>query len=141
MPAKKNADAAEPLGNNLVISDPLDHDGDGEKGGSLPGEDSTVAKGAKKKKGGSAFSAFPKTWIVLEESADIPPTGLPIGHNGNPFIIKPGEPVEVYDFLLEILDHAVQSGPVVHPQTGQVIGYRDRQRFPYRRIAAPEAVE
>lgn len=141
MPAKKNADAAEPLGSNLVISDPLDHDGNGEKGGSLPGGNSTAAKGAAKKKSNSPFSKFPMTWIVLEENTDIPPTGLPISHNGNPFIIKPGEPVEVYDFLLEILDHAVQSGPVIHPSTGQVIGYRDRQRFPYRRIAAPEAVE
>lgn len=50
--------------------DPLDHDGDGEKGGSLKGEQSTAAKGAAKKrskpkakpksKGSAARSARPK---------------------------------------------------------------------------------
>lgn len=29
--------------------DPLDHDGDGEKGGSLPGQQSTVKRGRRKK--------------------------------------------------------------------------------------------
>lgn len=142
-------DKAEELGSNLIVpdeameegaglgQDPLDHDNDGEKGGSLAGEQSTAAKGAAKKK--KAF--VEKTWIILEENNDIPPTGLPISHNGNPYIIKPGEPVEVPNFLIEILNHAVQSGPVVNPQTGQVTGYRDRQRFPYRRVDAPQAVE
>lgn len=32
--------------------DPFDHDGDGKPGGSLPGEQSTVAKGRRKKKSG-----------------------------------------------------------------------------------------
>ena len=32
-----------------TLADPLDHDGDGEAGGSLPGKASTVAKGRAKK--------------------------------------------------------------------------------------------
>lgn len=135
------SDDNDELGANLMVpEDALDHDNDGKKGGSLPGAKSTAAKGAKKK-AAKAKDDTPRTWIILEENSDIPPTGLPLGHNGNSYIIMPGEPVEVPNFLLEILDHAVQSGPVVQPQTGQVIGYRDRQRFPYRRIDAPEAVE
>lgn len=33
--------------------DPLDHDGDGEKGGSLKGEQSTVAKGRRRRAAGA----------------------------------------------------------------------------------------
>lgn len=72
--------------------------------------------------------------ILLEENDDIPPTGLPLGHNGTSYVIVPGEPVEVPEFLLDILDSAVMSGPQVDPQTRRVIGYRDRLRFPYRRL-------
>lgn len=34
--------------------DPLDHDGDGQPGGSLPGKQSTAAKGAAKRRKGKA---------------------------------------------------------------------------------------
>ena len=33
-----------------TLADPLDHDGDGAKGGSPKGEDSTAAKGARRKR-------------------------------------------------------------------------------------------
>jgi hypothetical protein len=82
-----------------------------------------------------------RTWIQLEENDEIPPTGQFLGHNGNGYLLKPGEPAHVPNHIIEILDHAVTSSPVVDPVTKQVIGHRDRMRFPYRRIAAPEAQE
>lgn len=76
--------------------------------------------------------------IILEEGENVPPTGLPVSHNGTAYIIKPGIEVTIPVFLLEILDHAVMSSPVVDPNSQQVIGYRDRLRYPYR-IARPAA--
>lgn len=82
-----------------------------------------------------------RTWIQLEENDEIPPTGQFIGHNGNGYLLKPGEPAHVPNHIIEILDHAVTSSPVVDPVTKQVVGHRDRMRFPYRRVAAPDGQE
>lgn len=82
----------------------------------------------------AAKEAKKKVRILVEENDDIPPTGLPIGHNGTAYVIKPGEPVEVPQFLLDILDNAVMSVPVTDPATKQVVGYRERLRYSYRRL-------
>lgn len=82
-----------------------------------------------------------RVWILLEDNDDIPPTGLYLGHNGTGYLLIPGEPVPVPDFILEILDHAVVTTPVTDPKTKRVVGHRDRMRFPYRRVAAPENPE
>lgn len=73
--------------------------------------------------------------IMLEENDDIPPTGLFVGVNGVSFLIRPGAEVEVPVGVVEVLRNAVMSMPTVDPQTGQVLGYRDRMRYPFRVIS------
>lgn len=80
----------------------------------------------------AAAVASEKVRIILEENPDIPPTGLFLGLNGTGYLIRPGEEVEIPRGVREILDHAVMSSPVIDPSTQQVIGYRDRMRYPYR---------
>jgi hypothetical protein len=74
--------------------------------------------------------------IILEENQDIPPTGLFLSHNGRAYMIVPGEPVDIPRHVLEILDNAVMSTPQTDPGTKQVIGYRERMRYPYRLVNA-----
>lgn len=104
--------------------------------GSNLGEPAAAASGQTPAKGMSE-----RTWIQLEENEEIPPTGQFFGHNGTGFLLKPGEAAYVPNYIIEILDHAIMSVPVVDPTTRRVIGHRDRMRFPYRRIAAPESAE
>lgn len=80
-----------------------------------------------------------KVTIYLEENDAIPPTGQFLQVNGRSFMLRPGETVEVPRVLLNILDQAVQSVPVVDRLTQQVVGYRDRLRFPYRLVRDAQA--
>lgn len=82
-----------------------------------------------------------RVWIILEENDDIPPTGLFVSHNGNPYLIRTGEPVQVPEFLLGILDAAIQTVAITDPTTRRVVGHRDRMRYSYRRVAEPESAE
>lgn len=113
------------------MSDPL------EQLGSNLSPPAANAKPAKKEAKGMPD----RVWIVLEDNDQIPPTGLFLGHNGNSFLLVPGEPVAVPSYLIEILEHAVTSVPVTDPRTKRVIGHRERMRFPYRRVAEPEITE
>ena len=80
------------------------------------------------------LKGFKRTRIILEENDNIPPTGLFVGFNGNTYMIMAGIEVDVPDPLIEILDNAVQMIAIVNPQTKQVIGHRQRMRFPYRLV-------
>ena len=70
--------------------------------------------------------------IILEENEAIPPTGLFLGINGRSYLLRPGEEVDVPMGIIEILNNATMSTPVVDPQSLQVLGYRERMRYPYR---------
>lgn len=83
----------------------------------------------------------PVVRIQLEDSESIPPTGLFLGVNGASYMLRAGVPVNVPKTLTEILDNAVMSVPVRDPQTQQVIGYRDRKRYPYSILPPEEATE
>ena len=76
----------------------------------------------------------PRVRIILEENENIPPTGLFIGRNGVSYMLRAGEPVEVPQGVIEILDAAVESRPVIDPGSRRPTGYRNRHRFPYRRV-------
>ena len=73
-----------------------------------------------------------KVKIILEENDDIPPTGLFVGVNGNGYLIRAGAEVEVPESVVDVLRNAITSMPTLDPQSGQVVGYRDRMRYPFR---------
>ena len=68
--------------------------------------------------------------ILLEDNADIPPTGQFFSINGRAYILRPGEEADVPEELLNVLNDAVTSVPIV--QDTKIVGFRDRLRFPYR---------
>ena len=76
---------------------------------------------------------MPKTTrIILEDNDNIPPTGLFLGHNGRSFILRTGIPVEVPIEVLDVLDHAIMTVPIINEQTRQPVGWRDRHKYPYK---------
>lgn len=72
--------------------------------------------------------------IMLEEDDNIPPGGLYLGLNGFGYKLIPGMEVSVPAGIVEILDHAIMSVPVLDQITKQTIGYREKRRYSYRRV-------
>lgn len=75
-----------------------------------------------------------KIRIILEENDEIPPTGQFFGINGAGFLLKPGVEADVPDSIIEILNNAVKSKPVIDPNTRRINDWRNTPRFPYRVI-------
>jgi hypothetical protein len=72
--------------------------------------------------------------IVLEEDENIPPGGLYLGLNGMGYKLAPGVEVDVPVGIIDILDNAVMSVPVLDPISRQTVAYRDKRRYSYRLI-------
>src|SRR5208282_5493242 len=72
--------------------------------------------------------------VILEEQKGIPPTGQFFGVNGIGYLLKPGQPADVPASIVDILNHAVESEPVVEDETMKVVRFRNRLRLPYRVI-------
>lgn len=92
------------------------------------------AEQAKEEAGVAPLTGGKRVTIMLEESDDIPPTGLFLGINGRSYMVRPGEEVEVPEEVVHCLNDAVMATPKTDQQ-GNVIDYRNRLRFPYRIIA------
>jgi hypothetical protein len=91
----------------------------------------------KKAKVSGPAEAVKTVRIILEENDLIPPSGLFLGHNGKGYYLKPGMEANVPMPLIEILNHAIELVPQVNPETGQVDGYREKTKYPYR-IVTPK---
>jgi hypothetical protein len=84
--------------------------------------------------------AAKRVWIQLEDSDEIPPTGQFIGVNGRSYMLRAGEPAAVPEEVIEVLQDAVASVPVLDGYNN-VVGYRERLRFPFRFVAAPRVAQ
>ncbi len=71
--------------------------------------------------------------IILEENDEIPPGGQFFGINGTGYMVKPGVPVEVPEFIIGIIETAVVTKPVLD-ENNRVVGHREVPRFPYRLV-------
>lgn len=116
------------------MSDENENGIEGVFGGDVAAEEPKAeAKKAAPKRKAPAKSADPKADYVrikLAHNRDIPPSGLYLGHNGKGYLLKPGVEADVPEFLLDILDNAVQSVPVTGPN-GQVESWEEQPRFMY----------
>lgn len=77
-----------------------------------------------------------RTTIMLEENENIPRGGQFFGINGASFLLKPGIEVSVPNGIIDILNNAEMSVPVVNSEYLQVVGWRRKLRYPYRVIAS-----
>ena len=74
----------------------------------------------------------PRVRIILERNATIPPTGQFFGVNGRSYILRPGEPADVPQEIVDVLNNAIEAVPERDPVSQQVVGYQNQLRFPYR---------
>jgi hypothetical protein len=73
--------------------------------------------------------------IILEASDKIPPTGQFFGLDGVGYMLKAGMEAAVPKGIVDILNHAITSVPIVDTNdANRVVGYQDQLRFPYRVI-------
>lgn len=110
-----------------------------ETGVPLPAKKAMASNVAKKAEYDNVLDTSPRPHtdkrvrIVLEDNAEIPPTGQFFSVNGRAYVLRSNEEAEVPIELLGVLNDAVMEVPII--QNDQIIGHRKRMRFPYRVIA------
>ena len=72
--------------------------------------------------------------IVLSENEFIPPTGLFVGDNGVPYLLRTGEEADVPVGVVEILSNAITLVPAIDPDTLAVVGYKPKKMYPFERV-------
>jgi hypothetical protein len=72
--------------------------------------------------------------ILLEESEEIPPSGLFLSMNGNSYLLQPGVEADVPQGVVDILENAIMSVPRIDPSSKRVVGYKNRLRYPFRKV-------
>lgn len=72
--------------------------------------------------------------IELAENDEIPPSGLFLSVNDRAYLLQPGMEADVPPGVVDVLDNAVMATPRIDPQTKRVVGYKERLRYPYRRL-------
>lgn len=72
--------------------------------------------------------------IILEEDDNIPPTGLYVGVNGMGYMLRPGVELNIPRSVLEVLNNAVMSTPVIDPVSRRTVAYRSKRRYSYRMV-------
>ena len=78
-----------------------------------------------------------RIWIILDDNDEIPPGGQFVGANGVGYTLMPGVEAHVPRVICEVLDRAIKSVPVQDPRTKQIVGWKDRKRFPYTILQSP----
>jgi hypothetical protein len=111
---------AKPLGDNLTLQT-------GKPPAGLTPNPNVLPK--------ANYSGQKKVRIVLEDNDNIPPTGQFFGHNGRTYMVQSGVEVDVPMGIIDILNNAVTTVPIIDPKSLQVVGFRHRQRLPYRMVA------
>lgn len=97
-----------------------------------PTDDTPPMKMGRPLKGAKVAAEDKRIRIVLSENDEIPPGGQFFGVNGRGYMLQPGVEASVPVSLVEILEHAIVSVSDKDPLTQQIVGTRDRLRFPYR---------
>jgi hypothetical protein len=91
------------------------------------------AKKPAKRSAPKQAEAVKRRKILLEDNEHIPPTGQFFSVNGRAYILEAGKPVDVPEEIVSVLNDAVQTFAITN-SAGEVIGYRDRLRFPFRSL-------
>lgn len=92
-------------------------------------EPPTTDKGAAGENMARRLQRCKKVEVMIHEMESPPPGGVPVIIGGYSFHIYPGKWVKVPEPVLEVLEHARETKPVV--QNGNIVGYNTVPRYPF----------